>query len=200
MTNPSFILASGSTIRADLLRANGANPVVVPTRVDEAALKDAMLAEDAAPRDIADALAEMKARRVALKHPQALVLGADQVLVHDGDLVDKAPDLQTARAQLTRLRGSVHELLSAAVIYEDGRPVWRHIGRAQLVMREFSDSFLDDYIDRHGDDLLATVGCYKLEQDGPSLFSRVQGDYFSVLGLPLLEVLQFLRTRGVVAT
>ncbi|WP_112320856.1 Maf family protein [Oceanibium sediminis] len=200
MTKPDFILASGSAVRAQLLRTNGAAPLVVPARVDEAALKDAMLSEQAAPRDIADALAEMKARRVAMKHPEALVLGADQVLVHNKTLIDKPTTLDEARAQLKTLRGSAHELLSAAVIYEGARPVWRHIGRAQLIMRDFSDSFLDAYIARHGNGLLATVGCYKLEEDGPTLFSRVQGDYFSVLGLPLLEVLQFLRTRGVVAT
>ena len=126
------------------------------------------------------------------------MLGADQVLVQAGTLYDKPADLPEARAQLSALRGKTHELLSAAVIYEGGRPVWRHIGRAQLIMREFSDIFLDTYIDRHGDDLLATVGCYKLEADGACLFSRVQGDYFSILGLPLLEVLQFFRTRGVI--
>lgn len=178
-----------------MLRRNGVPLEVIPARVDEAAIKAALLAEEAPPRDIADALAEMKAYRIAQRHPTRLVLGADQVLVQGGRLFDKAPDIEAARAQLIDLRGKTHELLSAAVIFEDGRPVWRHVGRAQLVMRDFSDAMLDDYILRHGDDLLATVGCYKLEEDGASLFSRVQGDYFSVLGLPLLEVLEFVRTR-----
>ena len=197
MTQP-ILLASASAARADLLRNCGVPIETHPARVDEAAVKAAMLAESAPPRDIADTLAELKAQRIAQRHPDRLVLGADQVLVQDSTLYDKPTDLDDARAQLSALRGKAHELLSAAVIYEAGRPVWRHIGRAQLVMRDFSDDFLETYISRHENDLLATVGCYKLEADGPCLFSRVQGDYFSVLGLPLLEVLQFFRTRGVI--
>lgn len=197
MTDP-VLLASASAARAAMLRDCGVPIETQPARIDEAAVKAAMLAEDAPPRDIADTLADLKAQRIAQRNPGRLVLGADQVLVQAGTLYDKPADLDEARAQLSALRGQAHELLSAAVIYEDGRPVWRHIGRAQLIMRAFSDAFLDAYIDRHGDDLLATVGCYKLEADGACLFSRVQGDYFSVLGLPLLEVLQFFRTRGVI--
>ncbi len=194
----TLILASASPIRAQLLRENNVPHQVRPARVDEAALKAAMLAEDASPRHIVDALADLKARRIAERNPENLVLGVDQILVFNGALIDKAPDRVTLRAQLSTLRGQTHELLSAAVIYEAARPVWRYIGRAQMIMRPFSDTFLDDYLDTHGDDLLATVGGYKLESDGPSLFSRIQGDYFSVLGMPLLEVLQFLRSRGVV--
>ncbi|MEO1312754.1 MAG: Maf family protein [Pseudomonadota bacterium] len=195
----SLILASASPIRAQLLRQNLVPLKIEPARVDEAAIKSALLAEDAPPRDIADTLAEVKAKRIANKFPEGLVLGADQILVHGTTLIDKAPDLATLRAQLATLRGSAHTLLSAAVIYERNQPVWRHIGQAQMIMRDFSDTFLDAYIAQHGDDLLTTVGGYRLETDGPSLFSRVQGDYFSVLGMPLLEVLAFLRSRGVIA-
>lgn len=198
MTDHPVLLASASAARAAMLRDCGVPIETHPANIDEAAVKAAMLAEDAPPRDISDTLADLKAQRISQRHPDRLVLGADQVLVQAGTLYDKPADLPEARAQLSALRGKTHELLSAAVIYEGGRPVWRHIGRAQLIMREFSDIFLDTYIDRHGDDLLATVGCYKLEADGACLFSRVQGDYFSILGLPLLEVLQFFRTRGVI--
>lgn len=156
-----------------------------------------LLAEQARPLDIVDTLAEQKGLRVSRKHISNLVLSADQILVCNGKIYSKPLDLTQARKQLIELRGQSHQLLSAVVIFEDGMPVWRYVGRAQLVMREFSNQFLDEYIARHGDDLLTTVGCYKLETGGIQLFSKVQGDYFTILGLPLIEVLGFLRTRGV---
>lgn len=192
-----LVLASGSTARAALLGQAGVAVEAVGASVDEAAVKAAMLAEGASPRDIADALAELKGRRIAARAPGRLVLAADQVLVCESRLFDRPGDLAEARAQLRMLRGKTHELLSAAVAFEDARPVWRHIGRAQLVMRPFSDAFLETYLETHGSALLSTVGAYRLEAGGSQLFSRVQGDYFSVLGLPLLEVLGFLRSRGV---
>lgn len=192
-----LILASRSEGRATLLRQAGVPFETVAAAVDEAAVKAAMLAEAAPPRDIADTLADLKARRVAARRPGALVLGADQVLVSAGELYDKPRDLEEAADQLRRLRGATHELLSAAVVYEEDRPVWRHIGRARLTMRRFTDAFLEGYLARHRESLLATVGGYHLEGGGAQLFSRVEGDYFSVLGLPLLELLGFLRTRGV---
>ncbi len=193
----SFILASGSVIRAEMLRNAGVPLETVVARVDEEAIKLAMLSEGAPARDIADALGEMKARRVATKYPEALVLGADQVLVCEGKMFDKPDSIDAAREQLQALRGKTHELLSAAVIIEDGAPIWRHIGRAQLMMRPFSDEFLENYLQAHAEDLFTTVGAYKLEVEGSQFFTRVQGDYFSVLGLPLLEILGFLRTRGI---
>ena len=193
----SIILASGSSIRRDMLQNAGLDVEVQPARVDEAGIKSAMLAEDAPPRDIADKLAELKSLRISQKNPEALVLGADQVLVHAKRLFDKPEDLSEAREHLELLSGQAHELLSAAVLSENGNPVWRHIGRAQMIMRPLSAPFINAYLAAEREGVLETVGCYKLEGRGAQLFSRVQGDYFSVLGLPLLEILGFLRARGV---
>ena len=192
-----LILASASAARAAMLTAAGIAHEVQPARIDEAAVKAAMTAEGAPPRDIADKLAEMKALRVSQRQPGRLVLAADQVLVQDGRLYDKPADMTAARAQLAALRGQTHELLSAAVVARDGAPVWRHVGAARLTMRPFSDEFLDAYLARIGDLALTSVGCYHLEGLGAQLFARVEGDYFTILGLPLLELLGFLRARGV---
>jgi len=195
--NASVILASASEARATMLREAGVAARIVPARVDEDAIKEAFRAENVAPRDLADALAEAKARRVSAMHPGALVIGADQVLVTEGEVFDKPRDRAEARAQLTHLRGGSHELLSAAVILEGGSPVWRHVGAARLTMRPFSDAFLDAYLEAEGDAVLSTVGGYRIEGRGAQLFARVSGDYFSTLGMPLLEVLGFLRARKV---
>lgn len=192
-----LILASRSPARAELLRAAGVAVEVAPAAVDEAAVKAALRAEAAPARDVADQLAELKARRGGGRAPGRLVLGADQVVVCDGVIHDKPVNLEAAEAQLRALRGRAHEIFAAAVICEGPDPVWRHIGRAQLVMRPFSDAFLSRYLDEQGDGLLETAGAYRLEAGGAQLFSRVQGDYFSVLGLPLLEVLGYLRARGI---
>jgi septum formation protein len=193
----TLVLASASPVRAELLRRAGVDVVVDPARIDEAAVKASLLAEGAPPRDVADKLAELKALRVGRRHSSALVLGVDQVLVHRGEILDKPGSRAEARRQLLRLRGDQHELLSAAVVVLQGASVWRHVGTARLTVRPFTDAFLEQYLDRMGDRVLETVGAYQLEDIGAQLFARVDGDYFTVLGLPLLEILGFLRARAV---
>lgn len=178
---------------------NAGIPVeTMPAAIDEAAIKASLEAEEAPGRDVADLLAELKARRIADRHPDRLVLGADQVLVtDDGRILDKPADMAGARAQLIALRGRRHELLSAAVVFEAGRPVWRHVGQAVLTVRSFSDAFLDHYLDAEGEEVQACVGAYRIEGRGVQLFSRIDGDVFTIMGLPLVELLGFLRTRGI---
>ncbi|QYZ69419.1 Maf family protein [Neotabrizicola shimadae] len=191
-----LIIASASSIRLSLLRSAGVEAEARPVRLDEEAIRLSLEAEAAHPRDIADTLAEMKARKRAEKDPEALVLGCDQVLEFDGQAWGKAETADAARAQLQRLRGQTHRLLSAAVVYDRGEPVWRHVGEVRLTMRSFSDAYLESYLSRNWDSVRHAVGCYKLEEEGARLFSRIDGDYFTVLGLPLLPLLGWLADRG----
>ncbi|MDE2182561.1 MAG: septum formation protein Maf [Alphaproteobacteria bacterium] len=187
------ILASSSAIRARLLREAGLTFGVRPAHVDEEELKESLLVEGATPEDVAVALAEVKAVRVSGAAGDALVIGADQVLVLDGVLVDKCQDLTEARDLLARLRGRRHSLVSACAIARSGAVIWRTREAAQMHMRAFSDAFLDDYIKQEGRLLLSCVGCYQLERRGAQLFDRIDGDTFTVLGLPLLPLLDALR-------
>lgn len=192
----NLILASGSAIRAEMLKNAGVEVRIIKPRVDEDMVKDSLLAEGAPPRDIADTLAEMKALKVSEKEPDALVIGCDQVLDLGGRMLSKPETREEARAQLIDMRGERHMLLSAAVICEAGKPIWRYIGQVRLRMRDFSDDFLDGYLDRNWPDVSHSVGGYQLEAEGVRLFSRIDGDYFTVLGLPLMEMLNYLTLRG----
>lgn len=197
--NRRIILASGSAIRATLLRNAGLAFETAMPRVDEEAIRAALDAEGAGPRDVADTLAEMKARKVSDKNPGALVIGCDQVLDLDGRVLTKPENEAAARAQLRGLRGKTHRLLSAAVVVENGEPLWRHVGTARLTMREFSPAYLDSYLTRTWPGIGASVGSYQLESEGVRLFSRIEGDYFTILGLPLIELLTWLSIRGDIA-
>ncbi|QLC20705.1 Maf-like protein [Parasphingopyxis sp. CP4] len=165
--------------------------------VDEDSAKEALCADGISPRNLADALAELKATKLSQRFPEALVLGCDQVASLDGAIYDKATSREEARDHLRALRGETHQQISAAVICEAGKPVWRHIDIAKLSMREFSDAFLDSYLDQEWPAIGGCAGGYRLEGRGAQLFSRIDGNYFTILGLPLLPLLEYLRVRGV---
>ena len=191
-----IILASGSSIRAALLTQAGIPFEARPARVDEDAIKAALLMEEATPRDVADALAEFKARKIAEKDPGAVVIGSDQVLEYQGRILSKPETAEDAAEQLRTLRGKQHKLLSAVVVYHEAEPIWRYVGQVRLLMRDISDEYLADYVARNWPGIGESVGSYKLEEEGARLFSRIEGDYFTVLGLPLLELIGFLTQRG----
>lgn len=191
-----LVLASGSATRARLLADVGLPILVDPAAVDEEEIRTSFLAEGRDAAACAAALAEAKARRVSERHMGALVLGADQILDCGGRWLEKPRDIEAARAQLTLLRGKRHGLITAAAVVRNGALVWHTIDRAHLTMRLFTDGFLDDYLGAAGAELLESVGAYRLEGLGAQLFERVEGDFFTILGLPLLALLDFLRGSG----
>ncbi len=195
MTLP-VTLASGSASRRALLAAAGVTADAVAPNVDEDSLRTALRTEGVSVRDQAMQLAEMKAIRVS-NGRLGLVIGGDQMLALGNDAFDKPATLTEARNHLTRLSGQAHTLETAIVVCEEGRPVWRHLARPKLTMRTLSPEFIDSYVGQCGDTLLSTVGAYQLEGLGAQLFSRIEGDYFSILGLPLLPLLDYLRIRKV---
>lgn len=194
MSSP-LILASTSSIRALMLRNAGLTFTTQPPRVDEEAIKRSLHADNISPRDIADALAEMKAAKVSSRHP-GLVLGCDQTLEIDGQMLDKPTSEQDTENQLKWLSGQTHILRSAAVLYDDARPVWRHIGTARLTMHSLSDSFIADYTSRNWHSIQHSVGGYKIEEEGVRLFAKIEGDHFTIQGLPLIPLLSYLADRG----
>ncbi len=195
---PPVILASASKSRAQLLLDAGVPHQVVPANVDEDEVKRSLAREGAPPLVVAQTLAELKAQQISRRHRDALVIGADQVLDCGGRLFDKPADLDHARAHLIALRGRRHTLVASVSVVRDGMEIWRHNEQAHLDMRQLSDAFVEWYIDRMGDQACESVGAYKLEGLGAQLFSNLEGDFFSILGLPLLPLLGVLRNHGVV--
>lgn len=192
-----IVLASASAARAALLRAAGLKISVDAAAIDEAEVKASLRAAGAGPAAVAETLAELKAQQVSRRHTRRLVVAADQILDCDGVPFDKPADMADARRQLLLLRGRRHHLLSAVVLTRDGQRLWHHVERASLTMRNFSDAFLDCYLRSAGGRALLSVGGYQLEGVGVQLFERIEGDYFSILGLPLLPLLDILREHGV---
>lgn len=192
---PSLTLASNSTIRATLLRNAGMEIEVKPARIDEDTIIESLQSEGANPHDISDALAEHKALRASRRDPSALVLGCDQLLECEGQLYQKPKSPDDALRQLHALAGKTHRLHTAAVLYAQGEPVWRHVSTPRLTMRTSSDAFLQSYVTENWDDIRHCVGCYQIEGPGIRLFSKIEGDLFAIQGLPLLELLSILTKR-----
>jgi septum formation protein len=194
-----LVLASASAARQRLLADAGVVAETDPADIDESAIKEECRSTGRSSIECATRLAEAKARAVAARHQGRLVLGADQLLDCDGEWFDKPRDHAEARGQLKRLRGRSHELVTAATIVRDGQRLWQAVEQPRVTMRNFSDAFLDRYLDATGERVLKTVGGYELEGIGAQLMERVEGDYFAILGVPLLPLLDFLRGAGALA-
>lgn len=194
----SLVLASASASRAALLKAAGVTFITDPADLDEDALMAELRGADA--QTVASTLAQQKALHVSARHPGAVVLGGDSVIGFGGDHLSKCASLEEAKALLRRLSGQAHLLVSAAALAKDGALLWTHASPCRMAVRDLSPQFLDDYIAAEGPAILSSVGCYHFEGRGAQLFDRVEGDYFSVLGLPLLPVLAALRKEGVLTS
>ena len=202
MENPSFILASSSHSRRQLLKSAGLHFKTHPSDIDEDAIKSLFLKQkdQADMTDLATILASAKASVVSEKFPHKLVLGADQILILENTVLSKPSSFEDAREHLLRLRGKTHSLHSALSIALGNEIIWTYTDSAHLSMREFSPEFLGQYLAATGADVLTTVGGYRLEGEGIQLFRKIVGDYFTILGLPLLPILEFLRERGLLKT
>ena len=196
--NPKLVLASASAVRTRLLTNAGVPHLVDPAHVDEVSVRDTLLAEGADHSAIAETLGELKAQRISQKWPGEIVLGADQVLSCNGVLFEKPADLDRVRAHLKALMGKSHILHTSASVVRDGTVLWHQNASSTLHMRTLSDKFIDAYVETVGDAAFASVGAYELEGLGPQLFSRIDGDFFVILGLPMLPLMEFLRNNGVV--
>lgn len=194
-----LVLASQSGVRRDVLAGAGLAFEACVSGVDEDAIKQSSNSDgNSDERALSIALSVAKAQAVSADRPGAYIIGADQVLACDGRLFDKPADMQTARQNLAFLRGKTHSLLSGVALLRDGDILWHHCAEARLTMRDFSDDFLDTYLAQSGAEILSSVGCYRLEALGSQLFENINGDYFTILGLPLLPLLEALRQHGVV--
>jgi len=192
-----LILASQSLTRRALLEGAGVAFEAMPAAVDEAMIKESARAEGVSAADTAILLADAKASRIARRHPDAVIIGADQLLVCEGEWFDKPADVEAARAHLHRLRNRAHELVTATVVWRQGERAWHHLATPRLAMRDFSEAFLDEYLAREGPHVTQSVGAYRLEGMGIQLMRDIRGEHTAILGLPLLPLLAYLRDSGV---
>lgn len=192
------VLASASPSRGRLLTAAGIAHVAVPAWIDEDTTKESLREQGAKPLEIAEVLAELKAKRISMAQPGRLVIGADQMLVCDDIQLDKPEDLDHAARHLTFLSGRTHELPTTVVVVLDGQRIWHHRDTPRLTMRSLSEKFIADYLKLAGEEVLSSVGAYQIEGLGAQLFAKIEGDFFTILGLPLLPLLEFLRAREAV--
>lgn len=197
---PNLILASNSAVRSALLQQAGLLHETKGAKIDEASVKSALLAEGASARDVADTLAELKARKVAEKAAAGIVIGCDQTLSLGTRLFSKPTTLADAMTQIHDLQGQTHHLYSAVVLYEDKRPVWRHVAQARMTMRSLSETFIADYTARNWPAISTSVGGYLIEGEGITLFSAIEGEHTAILGLPLPPLISYLAIRGFIAT
>jgi len=197
---PRLILASASPSRAAVLRQAGLPALSEPAQVDETEVKAALQAEGAGAREVAETLAELKAQKVSRRRPGAFIIGADQMLECEGVWFDKPADLAEAAEHLRSLSAKTHSLISAVCVVHDGARLWHHTDEARLTMRPLSEDFITAYLAAVGPAALTSVGAYQLEGVGAQLFARVEGDFFTILGVPLLPLMDFLRGHGVIAT